>query len=415
MGKSWLAAEGLVGLRKLNSSIAVGSIGQGIGAGLSALTVVVAARQAQFADIAAYAAGLSIAAMLSAVLGGGTSLVYATGSAEERHAVRLVRWRLVAPMMVVATLAASAIYGFAVPGLPLLAIALGGLSVVMQNLAALDAATLQRDRRIGQWAYATAASRLVSLALVGLGASYSIGMVVGGLGLLIVCRLMTGHSSSLHHAPVRMRAALRSAYHPHLTTIAILEVAALYTPFILAPLAADAATAGAFSTLVSSQQTLTSLLVMGLFTIMTVRSGSRISHGALDAERSESILAFLAVPVAILGICGSTFVIRLLNLEGTDGLQLVWIIRMIAIVPIVWNRRATYRYISNGLHRPVTVFMVIIFLANSALSLVAVWNRQLVLLAAATLIAELAGTAWLCVSATLRKRRKALTTREQKP
>src|SRR6478752_3696505 len=100
--------------------------------GLSALAVILASRQGQLSDISAFAAGSAVAGIASVVSGGGTSLLFVTGSPIERRAVRWVRWRMTAPVMVVSSFAADMVLSHA-GGVSWYAMLFGSTAVILQS------------------------------------------------------------------------------------------------------------------------------------------------------------------------------------------------------------------------------------------------------------------------------------------
>ncbi len=154
-----------------------------VSAATTAVTVILAARSGQFADIAAFSAGLSAASLTSAVIGGGTSLAYANGDDDTRAAVKRIRMTIIAPLLVTSGIAAALYYSMSSSLTPI-AVGLGGLTAAFLNLSELEGSNLQREFRLPVWAVATMGNRIAIPVLVFAGLSYSLATTIGALGLV---------------------------------------------------------------------------------------------------------------------------------------------------------------------------------------------------------------------------------------
>lgn len=378
----------------VRSHVLIAPVTQVIAAISTALTALVAARQHQYADIGAYAAGVAICAVVSGLISGGTSLQFITGDADTRAAVRLVRRRFIAPTMALCAVMISLIYHVLVPHVHITGVLLGCATVTLSNLVGLETATLQKHGRMLAWSAVTVGSRLLSLGALALGAPYSLGMTAGAAAAMagswqLARGLEPGVATSR-----RFGNLLRTAYaHRSLGLIAWLDVAMLRLPFLVAPFVADVQTAGVFATLLSAQQSITGLLTSGLFTIMTVRGephrrpagSARLAHA-----RSEVLLIAVAVPIAAAGIAFAPAATAAFG-TSTGVSHFVWIALMIGVPLVCVNRAAQYRYLSLCQARRATVALLAICAGSVVASLVAGALRDIHLLGASVVLGELVG------------------------
>ena len=386
-------------LERARNHVLLSPVVQVLSAACTAGTAILAARQAQLIDIAGYSSGLAITAFLSVLIGGGTSLIYVTGDDVDRQAVRSVRWRLIAPLMSLFAIGFSVVYHQLTPGLPLMSILLGAATVILTNLAGLEAASLQRHSRMAQWAVATVVSKALPLIAVAFGGRYSIAMTAGSLLALLACGALA-RSVTAFRIKTRLpfRTEMRKAYRPSLAFIALLDVLMLRLPFVLAPTITDASTAGAFSTMLSAQQSITALVTTGLYTIMTIRgTTARPEKSALADRGSERLLVFSAIPISIIGAAVAPQAVSLFHIGNIDGATAVWIVLMLAVAPIALNRAAQYRYLTYG--RPVAAIRLIsvICVIIVAVCLASIPAHNVRLLASAMLFGELAGAMYVAI------------------
>ena len=227
---------------------------QTLGAAFTAGTVVVASRQGQLAEIAAYSAGLGVSAFLGVVVGGGTPLVYATGGPEARQAVREVRWRAVAPALTVLAVLTAVVYVFVAPTLSFTAVLLGGLTVVLTNLAGLDATELQRNGKMALWGVSTLAGKLLPVLVVLVDGKYSVAVSAGAaLTLVLNFVFARGLPRLTTDEKIPFKRVIRLSYRPSFIVISLLDVVLVRVAFVVAPLVATPVVAGAFATLLSAQ------------------------------------------------------------------------------------------------------------------------------------------------------------------
>jgi hypothetical protein len=369
-----------------------------VSAACTAGTAIVAARQSQFVDIAAYSAGLGIAAFLAVLIGGGTSLIYVTGDDADRQAVRAVRWRFIAPAMSLFAIGFSIAYSQLTPDLPLMSIVLGGATVILNNLTGLESASLQRHGKMGLWAAATVVSKALPLIAVMIGGRYSIAMTAGALLGLIMCAALA-KSFAADRVKIQMpfRKVVQKAYRPSFGLIALLDVLMLRLPFVLAPTVTDASTAGAFSTLLSAQQSITALITTGLYTIMTIRGTTLRRNFDLAHSGSERFLVLSAVPVSVIGALFASQAVSLFHVETIDSATAMWGILMLAVAPIALNRAAQYRQLTHENPMAAIRLIGVICVIIVAVCLVAIPTHSVRLLASAILIGELAGSAYVTI------------------
>jgi hypothetical protein len=369
---------------------------QVLGAVMTAGTAVLASRQHQLSDIAAYSAGVGITALLGVLVGGGTALVYVTGDDQDRAAVRLLRWRLLGPLMAGLTVLSAAIYTRVAPELAILGVALGGATVVITNLAGLDAAALQRERKMSWWGAASLFGRLLPLIMVAFEGRYSIAMTCGSAATLILNiaarRRLSGTPKPVPEPFIRM---VRRAYQPRFGLLALLDVILLRAPFIAGPLVAQSTVAGAFATLFSAQQSVTGLMTTGLFTIMTIRGADRGRESMGHHRGTENFLVLGALPAALAAMVLTPVALWLFGLQYVSGSASIWLWLMLDVPLVVANRACQYRLLNEGRTQDALRLLAIICVGVGVNVGIATLVHSIVWLAAAPGIGEAAGLIWL--------------------
>ncbi len=308
--------------------------------------LVIATRRAELPEIAAYSAGAGIAALTATAVGGGTTLAFASGGPMVRASVRRVRIVLVVPVVVVAVVASAFVYsgGTSLAFLPVL---FGGLTVAGSNLAELESAHLQGLLHTPTIALSLLASRVIGLVLVALGVRFSLVMLVAsGLYFCLLALGVRAVGGAERRLGLSFTEAVRFAYRPSLMGIALLDSAINRLPFLVIPLVAIGAGAGAFASLLSAQQSLSAILISGLYTAMTVRSGSALIHPWIAPFEKWTVR--LAVVAAVLGVVATPLVLRVFSLTLVAGAGRWWILFVLALPLYARNRRVQYSYVASG-------------------------------------------------------------------
>lgn len=369
-------------------------------AGLSALAVVVASRQGQLSNIAAFSAGSAVAAIVAVVTGGGTSLLFITGDSQERRAVRWVRWRLTAPTMMVACLAADLILGH-IAELDLIALLLGSFTVVLQSLAALEVASLQRSQAMARWGASVLTSRVLPVVLLLAGTAYAAAMAAGSallLGLLVIASRSSpaeeervGHSGSA-------REAIRMAYRPNLSALAILDAALMRTPFLAAPLASSSIEAGAFAAILTAQQSLTAIFTSSLYTIMTVRSGQMGKTTGSFYARLEKFIVAASLPTAIATMALGPLFLQLFKFSEFPDFETIWIWTSASLPIVTLSRCLQYRTMANKEHGRAVCQIASATAVAVVLGAISWWQQDIIITSAAVATADAVGICtWLFI------------------
>jgi len=349
------------------------------------LILVESTRRGQLPDIAAYSAGTSVGAVASALVGSGTSLAYVTGDPEVQSGVRRVRQLVVAPIMFLAVLAASLVY-IRTTELAALSILMGGASAVLNNLAELDSASLERKLDTPRLLVGSVMSRVFGLVMVLSGASFSSAMLGCALLMYAAYRLFARPHTRPDNSRPRLVDALRMAYSPSLVGQSVVGIVVMRATLVVAPFIMPATHAGALSSLISVQQAVTGVLVAALYTVMAAHSEAREELGWM--RRVASWTLFSSAIVGLGAALSAPLVLGVLRLGDIPGAALWWVVLSLAVFPYVVVRRFQYRALGAG--KRVSSLIVMGFNASLTLLVVviAVTLRSSDLLVASSLLAE---------------------------
>lgn len=355
---------------------------------LTMVVLVVATRQGQLPDIAGYTAGASMGALVSAVAGSGTSLAYVTGDSVTRRGVRRVRHIIVAPAMVASVGAASLAYGLTTE-LTLMPILFGGFAVVLNNLAELDSASIERKLQIWRLLIVTVASRSVGLAAVLGGVFFSGAMLLSSVTAYLLLRgLARAYTSEEKRSggTPRLGASLKVAYDPSLVALSVAGIVIMRGPLIVAPFIMPAASAGALSALISAQQSLAAVLISGLYTIMAARAEAGSTQRWMQKMGSVTVCA--SALLAGIGAFAAPIVVAILSLQEVLNAGRWWALLSLAILPYVHNRSIQYRLLGEGRRRNALLLLGVIASLTLLQASFAAGFGMPTILAATPLIAE---------------------------
>jgi hypothetical protein len=367
---------------------------------LVGLMLLLAARQGQFVDIAAYTAGVSICAVAAVVLSGGSTLVYVTGNAQERRAVRRMRSRFTTPLLLLVSGCAAGVYAVTTE-LPWTAVLLGGVALWVNNRSELESGDLQRDQRVFTLATVLVSSRALGLVFLLLGSSYSAAMLTAAIATqvsLLAVRTTDAKASSTANDG-SLTAVLRVGYRASLLGVSLTSVGIQRIPFIVAPLVASHGTAGAFATLLSAQQSVSVLITSGLYTLMAVRAkhsdDAPTVARVIKLERIFVAFAVLtSVPLAMLA--GPA--VRVLNVDQHDASYIWWLLLAAGLPLMVVNRALQYRLVAVRHSRHAFELLLAIVIGTMVSAALALATESLSWLAASFLIAEGCGLAIFMLS-----------------
>jgi len=383
---------------------ALSPVSAALSGGLTALAVAIAAHQNQFEQVAAYTAGMSAAAIAAVLVSGGSTLSYVSGDDLLRASVRRMRHAFTAPSLLLISVAACLIYSRAAD-LPWIAVLLGGLTVCLNNLAELPSADMQRGERIILMTVSLTIARLVAIIALVVGQGYPVAMTLSTALSLVFLSWLGRHARTQRVTHEGLGQSLMRAYNFRLLALSLVSVAILRVPFIVAPLVAPTvAQAGAFTVLLSAQQSLLTFVTSGLYTIMAIRSKGRSDLQVADRmsrlERSHVIGALLLS----LGLVAATPVVtRVFNVESLPGASLWWIVIVLAIAPTVANRAAQYRFLSSLRESAAVLILAVILVAEAIFVGVSLLLGGLLPLACSVLLSESVGYLWSLRERTTRR------------
>lgn len=258
-----------------------------LGGLLNAVLIALAARRDEYSEIAAFTVMTAVLAVVAVAAGGGSGLLYISGTEAERSAVRSQRALAVQPALWLAAGLVTLFYG--VRGYSWPALVAAALVFCGNNIAELSLAQLNRDRRFVRCALPTCLSKTGAiLAFVG-GAPLTVALLVGTVLNLILLETLAGSSSALRTV-WRDRPSLATARRGYassgpLTTFTLLELWALRAPSIGLSLVVPVNVMGNFGAVASAYQALLSVFQSGLLMLLSLRSRRR--HG-LEEEHAPS-------------------------------------------------------------------------------------------------------------------------------
>ncbi|MGH3719188.1 MAG: hypothetical protein ACRDRI_10195 [Pseudonocardiaceae bacterium] len=257
-----------------------------LGGLLNALLIALAARHGQGAEIAAYTVMTAVLAIVGVVVGGGSSVLYLSGTEDERRAVRSQRILAVFPSLVLAASAVALFYG--VRGYSALALTAAALVFIGNNLAELSLSQLYRDTRFLRTAVPTYLSKAGALAAFVAGAPLTMALLVGAVVNLASLEFLAGPQSSLramrHDRPTAAaaRRALRSGRALYAYTGC--ELYALKVPSIGLSLVFPVNVMGAFGAVAAAYQALLQVFQSGLLMLVSLRARR---HSGLDQAQTH--------------------------------------------------------------------------------------------------------------------------------
>ncbi|MCC6498508.1 MAG: hypothetical protein IT193_19860 [Propionibacteriaceae bacterium] len=360
-------------------------------AGVTAMTVLLAIRGGQLESIAGYSAGLSMGALAAVAAGGGTTLVYVSGSEDDRRAVRRVRLLWVAPIVLCVSAFGSAILPMHTE-LESWDILFGGLVALLNNFAEIEASYLKRGLRTPSLFYTDLSTRLVALGGVAIGIPFALATLIGTISRQAALQLLTQTDSSRSRLlEGRFSAALRKAYDLRLMGLTASYVIVDRATFIMAPLIVGATLSGVYSSILTLTQAVSALLVSGLQTVLAVRSSGHADPRHVSHFELATLVA--AAFGAILASISASRILELIGVEPSRLHQALLTTLCLAIPLGVATRLIHFRYIAAG-RRQVALAMGIGAASILVLvALVASFLGSIEILASAPVLAEVSGLA----------------------
>ena len=349
-----------------------------------AAMVLIASRRGELTDIASFATGMAVVS-LAGVISGGTSVQYANGTDPERAAARLSRTLVVIPVLVVVSLALFVVYPLVNGELEPTAILLGGAFVTLNILTNLEAIDLQRHGRFRLWSTAQLVPRLLGLAALVAGLSYSSTLAASAAGSFV---FMWGANMGARQAVVGPTASMRSVFTTALMLQALAEAALLRVTTISAPAVSDAQSAGAFIIIWSIVLSVQTLATSVLIAVMNLRGQFPVNQRLQRYRRFEALVVAGMTPLGVVLVAGAGVGIQLFNLDHVPNAELVWMLLMASLVPITVNRLLQFRDLSAGATRAASTRVVLIAVLSTAVCMLALAMHSLVVLSTATVVSE---------------------------
>lgn len=316
-----------------------------LGSVLALLILVEATRRGLLPDIAGYAAGASVGALVAAVAGSGTSLAYVTGNEIAQRSVRRVRHQVVAPSMTLVVIGAGILY-YMSTGLQVASVLCGGFTVVLNNLAELESASLERKLETPRLLIASVFSKSFGLAFILLGGGFSVAMLASSAVNFVVLRKPRRGARFQKGESLTLLASLRTAYAPSLMSFSVLGVVVNRAVLIVAPFVLTLEEAGALSLLISAQQSIAAVLISGLYTLMAAHAELGVQEKWM--RKTGARLVRWSGLAALGSALAAPLVVTTLNLGHVGESTWWWVWLGLGIFPYSYNRRVQYAYLGAG-------------------------------------------------------------------
>lgn len=322
----------------------------GIGAILSTLALVLAVRQGQLLEIAAYAFGVSVAAIAAVCVGGGTTLVYTSGSRQERSSVRRVRILIVVPV-VISLVVVAAVLSEPLFSLPAVAVLMGGLTGVLNNLSEIESSYLRSQLLTPALTGVEIFSRTATLIMIGGGADYAWAML-GGAAVRQVVLYWLGRNDPTRLPLFKNRqVGFRAAYDRNLFGSSVAYAFLDRAPYLVVPLMVSPETAGLFAAIYMLCQSTTVLLLSGLHTVLAARSNGRLTKTAGNSFEYCVLALSLSLPAGLLW--QGAAVSSILNRPFSTEFQEILLVSAMTVPAVLTVRLVQYRLMANRARKTV--------------------------------------------------------------
>ncbi|MGN9777409.1 hypothetical protein ACTMS0_16830 [Micromonospora sp. H33] len=362
------------------------------------------ARQGQTGEIAAYSVTTAALTWVAILIMGGSSLLYVSGTDEERLAVRSQRLLLAVPAMAVATVLLAGLY--AGRGYGTAALITAGGVMILNSLAELRFSDLVREMRFIAASAALAATRLFALVLLIAGAPLTTALAAGAGAYLLATEVLVCRGPS-RARPMWTGLSLGSArrafrLNRQLFTFSIAEAFTGRAGTIALSLVASPLVVGCYGALISIYQALVAVVFSGLRVPMAVRTRRRHNLGPTGAvSREAEVISVTTAAVIAAGVvaCAPWIATGLLGLPIPESA--VWLQLLALALPFATvNRAFALNRIGDGAYPAANRVALSIALLVGAGLLVQAVTLDPVGAAAATSIAEsLIGVALVALAA----------------
>ena len=364
-----------------------------IGGLVNAVLVTFAARRGEIVEIAAFTTVSAVLAVVAVLVGGGSSsMLYISGSDEERGAIRSQRVLAVLPALALGAMGVVAVY--AGLGYALAALVASSLVFLLNNLSELPLGQLYRDLRFMLLPVPLMLSKGAAVAAFLAGTPLTGALLVGAVVNLVVLEALVGAQSTVRSL-VRERptiAATRRAFGStrDLYTYTVAELYTLRAPSIGLSLVVPVPVMGAFGAVAVVFQALLAVFQAGLFMLLSLRARARSAAGTHEPRRHDtevlSLVAGLLGAVVIVGGAPilTADILRLDAPEASTWLQILGV----AVPFVLLNRIVATRAVGDGRSRTGARIMVALAALTTLSLLVAVPLLGVLGGVLATLIAE---------------------------
>ncbi|MGH3788102.1 MAG: hypothetical protein ACRDRG_16490 [Pseudonocardiaceae bacterium] len=347
-----------------------------LGGLLNALLISLAARRGEIAEIAAYTVTTAVLAIIGVVAGGGSGVLYLSGTEDERRAVRSQKALVVIPALVVAALAISVFYG--THGYPVLALAAAALVFIGNNIAELPLAQLYRDMRFLRIAVVPYLSKAGAIIAFTCGAPLTMALLMGAVVNLVSLELLAGLNSALravrNDRPTigAARRAFRSGGALYVYTVS--ELYALKVPSIGLSFFFSVPVMGAFGAVAAAYQALLQVFQSGLLMLVSLRARRRLTIETSKAYGHDAELISLGC-----GILGAAVVVVVAPWLTSHVLQLnlsqssIWLQILGLAIPIVlFNRIIATNAIGDARYSAAARIAVLLAVLTTVLLTIAI-------------------------------------------
>ncbi|MEV0214672.1 hypothetical protein [Micromonospora sp. NPDC050695] len=358
---------------------------------LNAALLAVSARHGQTDEIAAYVAVTAALSLVAIVVAGGSPLLYISGDAEQRRAVRS-QWVFVTlPCMVLGTVAIGTLYSRS--GYEWAAMLAIAVVTIGNHHANFQLADLARDLRFVSTAVAVCGCKVPALVLVALGGQLSSALLIAAVIQLLAAEAFLGGRSWLRPrflTELSPRRALSAfGMNRHLFTYSLAEYWGGRMTTVLLSLLVSPQVMGAFGAVLSVYQAQTSVLTAALRVSLVGRVRRRQGLGTVnDGRQGEVVATAGAVFMTVVSIVAAPWIVGDLLRLPPPGPAL-WLVLLAVALPFMTVVRAvTLNQIGDASYRQATRIMVVNAALITPVALAAVPLAGATGAAAATLAAE---------------------------
>jgi hypothetical protein len=332
---------------------AVSSFGGLLNGLLSAIILALAASRGETGEIAAYTVMTAVLSFVSILIGGGASLMYASGTVDERRAIWSQWILIVGPGIIIATIGVSAFYwgrGYAIP-----ALLLSGFVFLLNNYGQLQLADLTRAERFIDSAFVIVGSKVLGLIFALLGLSLTPVLALAAVAQILLSSVMAWRRSSpdsCRLANVSLVEALAAySMNKHLFGLTAADLYSSKAASVVLSFMVTPQTMGVFGAILNAYQALVAVLYTAIRAPMAARIRARIDGLSRADVRTEGAIVVVAVIMAFVLAWSAPFIATdILKIPGTEAIG--WLRVLAASLPfLAINRVIMFTRVGNGQYR----------------------------------------------------------------